>query len=88
MLVASTVLEHFFENIFLFAPHSGYAQWQVGGQNQDEVFLAAQEAAGQHRDAQGRFQIPFFIIRLRERFKCNIHRWKNSIAFALFGHYL
>ncbi|XP_037035561.1 longitudinals lacking protein, isoforms H/M/V isoform X7 [Bradysia coprophila] len=30
----------------------GYAQWQVG-QNQDEVFLAAQEAAGQHRDAQG-----------------------------------
>ncbi|KAG4071572.1 hypothetical protein HA402_011726 [Bradysia odoriphaga] len=29
----------------------GYAQWQVG-QNQDEVFLAAQEAAGQHRDAQ------------------------------------
>jgi len=29
----------------------GYAQWQVD-RSQDEVFLAAQEAAGQHRDAQ------------------------------------
>ena len=35
--------------------HPGYAQWQVD-RSQDEVFLAAQEAAGQHRDAQGRFQ--------------------------------
>lgn len=42
-----------FLNIFFF--HSlGYAQWQVD-RSQDEVFLGAQEAAGQHRDAQGRF---------------------------------
>lgn len=33
----------------------GYAQWQVD-RSQDEVFLATQEAAGQHRDAQGKPQ--------------------------------
>lgn len=32
---------------------TGYAQWQVD-RSQDEVFLATQEAAGQHRDAQGK----------------------------------
>lgn len=65
----------------------GYAQWQVG-QNQDEVFLAAQEAAGQHRDAQGRFQKPFFTIRLRERFECIIHQWKSAERPLIFpiGH--
>lgn len=31
----------------------GYAQWQMD-RSQDEVFMAAQEAAGQHRDAQGK----------------------------------
>lgn len=30
----------------------GYAQWQVD-RSQDDVYLASQESAGQHRDAQG-----------------------------------
>lgn len=39
---------------FRFSHRSiGYAQWQVD-RSQDEVFLATQEAAGQHRDAQGK----------------------------------
>ncbi|XP_037035573.1 longitudinals lacking protein, isoforms N/O/W/X/Y isoform X16 [Bradysia coprophila] len=50
----------------------GYAQWQVG-QNQDEVFLAAQEAAGQHRDAQEKLTCTpsvFFNSDTAERFFC------------------
>lgn len=31
----------------------------MGNQNQDEVFLAAQEAVGAHRDNQGRIFDPF-----------------------------
>lgn len=34
-------------------------QWHMGNQNQDEVFLAAQEAVGAHRDSQGRIFDPF-----------------------------
>ncbi|XP_025834631.1 longitudinals lacking protein, isoforms A/B/D/L isoform X5 [Agrilus planipennis] len=32
----------------------GFGNWHMGNQNQDEVFLAAQEAVGAHRDSQGR----------------------------------
>ncbi|XP_031346990.1 longitudinals lacking protein, isoforms A/B/D/L isoform X23 [Photinus pyralis] len=31
----------------------GFGGWHMGNQNQDEVFLAAQEAVGAHRDSQG-----------------------------------
>ncbi|XP_025834635.1 longitudinals lacking protein isoform X17 [Agrilus planipennis] len=31
----------------------GFGNWHMGNQNQDEVFLAAQEAVGAHRDSQG-----------------------------------
>ncbi|XP_060534637.1 protein bric-a-brac 2-like isoform X2 [Cylas formicarius] len=31
----------------------GFGQWHMGNQSQDEVFLAAQEAVGAHRDSQG-----------------------------------
>ncbi|XP_045462071.1 longitudinals lacking protein, isoforms H/M/V [Harmonia axyridis] len=30
----------------------GFGSWQIGNQSQDEVFLAAQEAVGAHRDSQ------------------------------------
>ena len=33
----------------------GFGGWHMGNQNQDEVFLAAQEAVGAHRDSQDRF---------------------------------
>ncbi|XP_031346985.1 longitudinals lacking protein, isoforms A/B/D/L isoform X18 [Photinus pyralis] len=33
----------------------GFGGWHMGNQNQDEVFLAAQEAVGAHRDSQGHF---------------------------------
>ncbi|XP_044747962.1 longitudinals lacking protein, isoforms A/B/D/L isoform X8 [Coccinella septempunctata] len=31
----------------------GFGSWHLGNQSQDEVFLAAQEAVGAHRDSQG-----------------------------------
>lgn len=34
----------------------GYAQWQVD-RSQDDVYLATQESTGQHRDAQGEFNL-------------------------------
>lgn len=39
---------------------AGFGGWHVGNQSQDEVFLAAQEAVGAHRDSQGK--IINFII--------------------------
>ncbi|XP_072402606.1 longitudinals lacking protein, isoforms A/B/D/L-like [Diabrotica undecimpunctata] len=33
----------------------GFGGWHMGNQSQDEVFLAAQEAVGAHRDSQGNF---------------------------------
>lgn len=33
---------------------SGFGGWHMGNQSQDEVFLAAQEAVGAHRDSQGK----------------------------------
>lgn len=33
---------------------AGFGHWQMGNQSQDEVFLAAQEAVGAHRDSQGK----------------------------------
>lgn len=35
-------------------PFSGFGGWHMGNQSQDEVFLAAQEAVGAHRDSQGK----------------------------------
>ncbi|CAG9864651.1 unnamed protein product [Phyllotreta striolata] len=34
-------------------PSQGFGGWHMGNQSQDEVFLAAQEAVGAHRDSQG-----------------------------------
>lgn len=42
---------------FIFKIHqtfSGFGSWHMGNQTQDEVFLAAQEAVGAHRDSQGK----------------------------------
>ncbi|XP_019881138.1 longitudinals lacking protein, isoforms A/B/D/L isoform X26 [Aethina tumida] len=33
--------------------NQGFGNWHMGNQSQDEVFLAAQEAVGAHRDSQG-----------------------------------
>lgn len=33
---------------------TGFGGWHMGNQSQDEVFLAAQEAVGAHRDSQGK----------------------------------
>ena len=35
----------------------------MGNQSQDEVFLAAQEAVGAHRDSQGKIFVSFFVTR-------------------------
>lgn len=37
----------------------GFGHWQMGNQSQDEVFLAAQEAVGAHRDSQGKIFVSF-----------------------------
>ncbi|XP_037035565.1 longitudinals lacking protein, isoforms H/M/V isoform X10 [Bradysia coprophila] len=64
----------------------GYAQWQVG-QNQDEVFLAAQEAAGQHRDAQDPlcgYTVLDNYKDLRDKFEIMIQE-NASLKFELHG---
>ncbi|XP_018332849.1 longitudinals lacking protein isoform X15 [Agrilus planipennis] len=61
----------------------GFGNWHMGNQNQDEVFLAAQEAVGAHRDSQDDFrfcndnndtdhrtQIGVIILENREHFQC------------------
>lgn len=40
---------------------SGFGGWHMGNQSQDEVFLAAQEAVGAHRDSQGKICDPRII---------------------------
>ncbi|XP_056648397.1 longitudinals lacking protein, isoforms A/B/D/L isoform X11 [Diorhabda carinulata] len=37
----------------------GFGGWHMGNQSQDEVFLAAQEAVGAHRDSQGKIDDKF-----------------------------
>ncbi|XP_055686366.1 longitudinals lacking protein, isoforms H/M/V-like isoform X4 [Lutzomyia longipalpis] len=54
----------------------GYAQWQIE-RSQDEVFMAGQEAAGQHRDAQEQLTCTPSIQFLNndsesQRFFCNV----------------
>ncbi|XP_060534636.1 longitudinals lacking protein, isoforms H/M/V-like isoform X1 [Cylas formicarius] len=59
----------------------GFGQWHMGNQSQDEVFLAAQEAVGAHRDSQGKSppeEIPYsansiipFLARAIEAFNKN-----------------
>lgn len=47
--------------LFIFQRHhtfSGFGGWHMGNQSQDEVFLAAQEAVGAHRDSQGKISDP------------------------------
>lgn len=39
----------------------GFGSWHMGNQSQDEVFLAAQEAVGAHRDSQGKNQYPYSL---------------------------
>lgn len=36
----------------------------MGNQSQDEVFLAAQEAVGAHRDSQGKIYDPYHLQHL------------------------
>lgn len=33
---------------------AGFAPWHVADQSRDEVFMAAQESVGAHRDSQGK----------------------------------
>lgn len=42
----------------------------MGNQSQDEVFLAAQEAVGAHRDSQGRIDDLIFLTLLLQ---CNMY---------------
>lgn len=50
---------------------TGY-QWQVD-RSQDEVYLAAQESSGQHRDAQGEFNQTILCF--------SINDWRQTIQF-------
>lgn len=51
-----------FINVFspFYGTLAGY-HWQLDGRSQDEALMAAQEAAGQHRDAQGKLNLNFSI---------------------------
>lgn len=52
-----------------YACVSGYGGWHIGNQSQDEVFLAAQEAVGAHRDSQGKIYDPSHLVPLYPRAK-------------------
>jgi hypothetical protein len=41
---------------------AGFAPWHVADQSRDEVFMAAQESVGAHRDSQGKIQRPVTFI--------------------------
>ncbi|XP_072382443.1 uncharacterized protein lola isoform X7 [Diabrotica undecimpunctata] len=47
----------------------GFGGWHMGNQSQDEVFLAAQEAVGAHRDSQD-FRYMQFALDINGRYMC------------------
>lgn len=53
---------------------AGFGGWHMGNQNQDEVFLAAQEAVGAHRDSQGRIYDPLYVTSFALCKKCEFWR--------------
>lgn len=57
---------------FFFGLIAGFGGWHMGNQSQDEVFLAAQEAVGAHRDSQGK--IYDSIITTFPRIRTNMGR--------------
>lgn len=56
-----------FSSSLLLSRISGFGSWHMGNQNQDEVFLAASEAVGANRDAQGRIYDSFLSKETRLR---------------------
>lgn len=60
LVILSSKLERF----------SGFGGWHMGNQSQDEVFLAAQEAVGAHRDSQGRIDDLIFQTLLLQCNSC------------------
>ncbi|KRT81073.1 BTB domain-containing protein [Oryctes borbonicus] len=48
----------------------GFGGWHMGNQSQDEVFLAAQEAVGAHRDSQGRIDDLIFETLILQCNRC------------------
>lgn len=60
----------------------GFGTWHLGNQSQDEVFLAAQEAVGAHRDSQGKIFYSFInpFVSLLEYFH-------NSMKISCFIHF-
>lgn len=47
---------------YIVTVYLGFGHWQMGNQSQDEVFLAAQEAVGAHRDSQGKIFVLFLMV--------------------------
>lgn len=56
---------------------AGFAPWHVADQSRDEVFMAAQESVGAHRDSQGKIQRPATFIHSRN------HRALRVLVSAL-----
>lgn len=46
----------------LFLVGAGFAPWHVADQSRDEVFMAAQESVGAHRDSQGKIKRPAILF--------------------------
>ena len=52
---------------------AGFAPWHVADQSRDEVFMAAQEAVGAHRDSQGKMQRPAVLIHFGITGQCMLY---------------
>ncbi|XP_031346977.1 longitudinals lacking protein, isoforms H/M/V isoform X11 [Photinus pyralis] len=56
----------------------GFGGWHMGNQNQDEVFLAAQEAVGAHRDSQGNL-FPNAGLKIFQVNKLEQHQFSDQV---------
>ncbi|XP_068892648.1 longitudinals lacking protein, isoforms H/M/V isoform X3 [Tenebrio molitor] len=62
----------------------GFGGWHMGNQSQDEVFLAAQEAVGAHRDSQGLIEDPSLLsnsLDLQETLVEEIPSWTIQVIY-------
>lgn len=55
----------------------------MGNQSQDEVFLAAQEAVGAHRDSQGKIFIVSILILVRRWSRRSHHDFSESFSVII-----
>ncbi|XP_044747907.1 longitudinals lacking protein, isoforms H/M/V isoform X1 [Coccinella septempunctata] len=66
----------------------GFGSWHLGNQSQDEVFLAAQEAVGAHRDSQGSSEVTDILATLPEKSRDQYEKeYRMFSGWCITNHY-